>query len=89
MLQPLGNHLTINSESIISVSQTSTPSGLALPEAEKARCKRARVEQVGAEIKGVHPGDTIIFNGFGGIEVFDGNLKLLLLTDKDLFGVFQ
>lgn len=79
-------------------AETTTASGLVIPDSAQEKPQEATVIAVGpgrtndkgeAQPVGVHEGDTVIFSKFGGTELkYDGE-EYLLLSARDLLAVIE
>lgn len=88
-LQPLGDRVIVE----LVDEETTTASGIVLPDTAKEKPQRGRVLAVGLGEKNddgdripvdVEVGDVVIFSKYGGTEVKDGADEYLILRESDI-----
>jgi len=84
-LKPLGKRVLIQREA----EQTTTASGIILPENAKEKPLQGKVLNVGAEVKEVKSGETVVFGKFSGVEITVDDETLLILEEKDILGIIE
>ena len=79
-------------------AETTTASGLVIPDSAKEKPQEATVVAVGpgrtndkgeATPVGVNEGDTVVFSKYGGTELKYNGEKYLLLSSRDLLAVIE
>jgi chaperonin GroES len=66
-----------------------TAGGLYIPEAAKEKPQKGKIESVGAEVKSVKAGDTILFDKYSGSKINIENVEYLILKEEDILGIFE
>lgn len=84
-LRPLANRLVIKK---IEALRTTT-SGLLIIDALASRPNTGEVIAVGPDVKGVVPGDQVLFCSGTGIEFKVNDVAQFMMRDDDLFGVIK
>jgi len=84
-LKPLGKRVLIQREA----EQTTTASGIILPENAKEKPLQGKVLNTGAEVKEVKTGETVVFGKFSGVEITVDDEALLILEEKDILGIVE
>ena len=84
-LKPLGKRVLIQREA----EQTTTASGIILPDNAKEKPLQGKVLNVGAEVKEVKTGETVVFGKFSGVEITVDDETLLILEEKDILGIIE
>lgn len=65
-------------------AQTKTASGLYLPDNAKEKPVVAKVEATGPDVKGIKPGDKIIYKEYSTTELKIGNTEYLIVKEEDV-----
>ena len=66
-----------------------TAGGIYIPDAAKEKPQRGKVEAVGAEVKNVKPGDSILFDKYSGSKITMDNVEYLILKEEDILGILE
>ncbi|HXN05797.1 MAG TPA: co-chaperone GroES [Nitrospiria bacterium] len=66
-----------------------TAGGIYIPEAAKEKPQKGKIEAIGAEVKGVKAGDTILFDKYSGSKINIDSVEYLILKEEDILGVFD
>jgi len=89
VLKLLGDRVAVERD----VRETMTPGGIHLPDSAQRAPTFGTVIWVGPGDRegsmGVQPGQRVLFERYGGIEIEQGGRKLLLLRRADLIGVVE
>jgi len=85
--QPLSNRVLVEREE----EQTTTASGIIIPDNAKEKPLQGKVLAVGPDAKdeGINEGDTVVFGKYSGTEItLDGN-EYLILNSDDILGILK
>ncbi|MEM8875196.1 MAG: co-chaperone GroES, partial [Planctomycetota bacterium] len=91
-LRPLGNNILVKR----SDAETTTKSGIVLPESAKEKPKRGTVQAVGAGKKldngelaelQIKKGDQVLFTSYAGTEIKLDGEELLIMSEDDVLAV--
>jgi len=66
-----------------------TAGGIYIPDAAKEKPQRGKIEAVGAEVKNVKPGDSILFDKYSGSKITMDNVEYLILKEEDILGILE
>lgn len=81
-IKPLGDRVVAVREE----AATKTASGLYLPEAAKEKPVSATVSAAGPDVKGVKPGDRILYKEYSTTEVKIDGTQYIILKEEDILG---
>ena len=85
-IKPLGNRVLLK----LIEAEEKTKSGLYIPDSAKEKPLQAKVIAVGDGDKvKVKPGQTVIYESFGGSEIKINNEKHLIMDVKDILAVVE
>ncbi|MEM6561999.1 MAG: co-chaperone GroES [Planctomycetota bacterium] len=93
-LRPLGNNILVKR----SDAETTTKSGIVLPESAKEKPKRGKVHAVGAGKKldngelaplQIKNGDEVLFTSYAGTEIKLDGEELLIMSEDDVLAVVE
>ena len=84
-LQPLADRIVAKSLE----AETTSPSGLYIPDSAKEKPQMGEVLAVGKEVKEVKIGDRILYTKYGPTEVKVNGDELLLLKEEDVLAVVK
>jgi chaperonin GroES len=66
-----------------------TAGGIYVPDTAKEKPQKGKVEAVGAEVKHVKVGDTILFDKYSGTKVNLDNNEYLIIKEDDILGIVE
>ncbi|MDA8089568.1 MAG: co-chaperone GroES [Nitrospiraceae bacterium] len=66
-----------------------TKGGLYVPETAKEKPQKGKVEAVGAEVKEIKVGDSILFDKYSGSKVKMNDKEYLIIKEEDVLGIVQ
>jgi chaperonin GroES len=66
-----------------------TSGGIYVPDVAKEKPQKGKVQAIGAEVKSVKTGDTILFDKYSGTKISFENTEYLILKEEDILGVFE
>ncbi|HLG21270.1 MAG TPA: co-chaperone GroES [Candidatus Manganitrophaceae bacterium] len=66
-----------------------TTGGIYIPDAAKEKPQKGRIEAIGAEVKSVKVGDTILFDKYSGSKITFENTEYLILKEEDILGIIE
>lgn len=86
-VQPLGDRVLVEP----AAAETTTVSGIIIPETAKEKPQRGTVIAVGPGKKDepttVKPGDTILYGKYAGTEISVDGKDLLIMRESDIFAI--
>ena len=66
-----------------------TSGGIYVPDTAKEKPQKGKVEAIGAEVKHVKVGDTILFDKYSGTKVNLDNNEYLIIKEDDILGIVE
>ncbi len=66
-----------------------TAGGLYIPDSAKEKPQSGKVEAVGAEVKSIKAGDTILFDKYSGSKINLDNVEYLIVKEEDVLGILS
>ena len=84
-IQPLADYVVATGED----ASNKTASGLYLPDAATEKPKTAKVAAVGKDVKGVKPGDRIIYKSYSTTEVKIDGIEYILVKEEDILAIVK
>ena len=67
-----------------------TPGGLIIPETSREKAMNGEVVSIGADVKHVKIGDTIMFRKYAGTDItFNDENQYLIISEQDVLGVME
>jgi chaperonin GroES len=66
-----------------------TAGGLYVPDVAKEKPQKGTVEAVGAEVKEVKAGNTVLFDKYSGSKIKIDNVEYLIVKEEDLLGIIE
>jgi len=85
--QPLSNRVLVEREE----EQTTTASGIIIPDNAKEKPLQGKVLAVGPDAKdeGINEGDTVVFGKYSGTEITLDGKEYLILNSDDILGILK
>ncbi|MEY3002674.1 MAG: hypothetical protein RLZZ428_1049 [Pseudomonadota bacterium] len=85
--EPLADRVLVEREA----QQTTTASGIIIPDTAKEKPLQGKVVAVGPEAKeaGINVNDTVVFAGFSGMEITIEGHEYLILLSKEVLGLIK
>jgi chaperonin GroES len=85
--EPLADRVLVEREA----QQTTTASGIIIPDTAKEKPLQGKVVAVGPEAKeaGINVNDTVVFAGFSGMEITIEGKEYLILLSKEVLGLIK
>src|SRR5260221_12185799 len=84
-LQPLADWVVAEQEEAV----TKTASGLYLPDKAAEKPKVAKVLKVGTKVKGVKPGDRIVYKSYSTTEIKLDSTEYVLVKEEDILATVK
>lgn len=66
-----------------------TAGGIYIPDAAKEKPQKGKVDGVGAEVKTLKIGDTVLFDKYSGSKINIEGTDYLIIKEEDILGVFE
>lgn len=66
-----------------------TAGGIYVPDVAKEKPQKGTVEAVGAEVKEVKAGNTVLFDKYSGSKIKIDNVEYLIVKEEDLLGIIE
>jgi chaperonin GroES len=66
-----------------------TAGGLYVPDVAKEKPQKGTVEAVGAEVKEVKQGNTVLFDQYSGSRVKIDDIEYLIVKEEELLGIIE
>jgi len=66
-----------------------TAGGIYVPDVAKEKPQRGKVEAVGAEVKSVKVGESILFDKYSGSKISIDGTDYLIIKEEDILGIFD
>lgn len=66
-----------------------TAGGIYVPDVAKEKPQKGTVEAVGAEVKEVKAGNTVLFDKYSGSKIKIDNVEHLIIKEEDLLGIIE
>lgn len=85
MLKPLGERVVVKRYE----AEEKTASGIILPGQAKEKPQMAEVVAVGAKVKDVKVGDTVLLKKYGGNEVKLDGVEYIIVEAEDLLAIVE
>ncbi|MCD6133091.1 MAG: co-chaperone GroES [Deltaproteobacteria bacterium] len=83
--KPLADHLLAKPLE----SEEKTEAGIIIPDTAKERPQKAKIIEVGNEVKDIKKNDTVLFAKYSGTEVKMGGEDYIILKEEDVLGIFE
>jgi len=66
-----------------------TAGGIYIPDAAKEKPQRGKIEAIGADVKSVKVGDSILFDKYSGSKINVDGTDYLIIKEEDILGIFD
>lgn len=70
-------------------SMEKTAGGLYVPDVAKEKPQKGSVYAVGAEVKEVKAGNTVLFDKYSGSKLKIDNVEYLIIKEEDILGIIE
>lgn len=84
-LKPLKDRVVVS----YSEEPDKTSGGLYVPDTAKEKPQQGKIEAVGAEVKELKAGNTVLFDKYTGSKVKVGDKEMLIIKEEDILAIVE